>query len=128
MKEKLRYTILSLAIYYFCTSSTVYSQPLTKQSFHNIFTTAGYSSALCAAMGAAILGLSKNPSDNLNYITMGASIGFIGGVALGTFMNISTSIEATSLGQNYQGVKPGASEYRFPLPIGGLKLNFKFPL
>jgi hypothetical protein len=125
MQKKLRCIIIALGIYCSCVSATGFAQPLTKQSFHNIFTVAGYSSALCAVMGAAILGLSKEPSENLNYITMGASIGFIGGVALGTFMNISTSVETTTLEQKYQG--PGANDYSSIWPQG-VRLNFKFAL
>ena len=124
MQRKLRCIIIALGMYYTCISTSGFAKSLDKQSFHNIFTVAGYSSALCAGVGAAIIGLSKQPSEHFNYITIGASVGFIGGVALGTFMNITTSVETTTLGQSYQG--PGDSEYS--LWPQGVQLNFTLPL
>ena len=58
---------------------------ISAQKFEQVFTTAGYSTALGAAMGTAILGLSKNPRKHLNYIVLGASVGFISGSLLGGY-------------------------------------------
>ena len=62
----------------------------TSQKFSNLFTTAGYSTVFGAAMGTAILGLSKKPSSNLKYIGIGASVGFISGSILGIFTSFYT--------------------------------------
>jgi len=63
----------------------------TEEKFQDIFITAGYATAFGAALGAALLGFERNPEQNLRYIAVGASLGFIGGSALGTYMVLSPS-------------------------------------
>jgi hypothetical protein len=58
----------------------------TEERFHDLFVTAGYATAFGAALGTAILGLTENPADNLQYIAVGASLGFIGGSLLGSYV------------------------------------------
>ena len=53
--------------------------------FLNMFTTAGYSTAFGAALGAAMVGLSDKPN-KLRLITKGASLGFIAGSAMGMYL------------------------------------------
>jgi len=57
-----------------------------EDKFQDIFITAGYATAFGAALGAASLGLSTNPEKNLDYIAIGASLGFIGGAVMGMFI------------------------------------------
>lgn len=64
----------------------------TEQQFHDLFITAGYSTAFGAALGAAFLGLMDDPAGNLRFIAIGASLGFIGGSLLGTYMIFSPVI------------------------------------
>ena len=61
----------------------------TEEHFHDLFITAGYSTAFGAALGAAFIGLSEYPEENLKYIAMGASFGFITGSFLGTYIIFS---------------------------------------
>ena len=58
----------------------------TEEHFHDMFLTAGYSTVFGAALGAAFLGLTENPSENFQFVAMGASLGFIGGSLLGTYL------------------------------------------
>ena len=63
-----------------------------EDKFQEIFVTAGYSTAMGAALGAALLSFQDNPSAHLRYVAVGASVGFIGGTALGTFFAVSPSV------------------------------------
>ena len=64
----------------------------TSKQFQQIFTTAGYSSVLGAALGGAVVGLSKEPKQNLRFIALGASIGFISGSLLGGYFAFRPTI------------------------------------
>ncbi|MEZ4742421.1 MAG: hypothetical protein R3B45_08245 [Bdellovibrionota bacterium] len=73
----------------------------TEERFHDLFIIAGYSTAFGAALGAAVLGLTANPSSKLNYVYAGASIGFICGSIFGTYvvfspMLVDSSVEVPS--------------------------------
>ncbi|MFK7873932.1 MAG: hypothetical protein AB8C84_12335 [Oligoflexales bacterium] len=72
-------------------ASPAHSQNM-EQRFQDLFITAGYSTAFGAAMGAAIMGLSigsNNSTNSLDYIAQGASLGFIVGSALGSYVVFS---------------------------------------
>lgn len=58
----------------------------TEDRFHDLFVTAGYSAAFGAAMGAAVLAFVPDPGEKLSYISVGASLGFIGGSILGSYV------------------------------------------
>ncbi|MBI2601606.1 MAG: hypothetical protein HYW48_01005 [Deltaproteobacteria bacterium] len=81
----------------------------TEQRFQDLFITAGYSTAFGAALGAAFLGLSSNPSGKMRYIAVGASLGFIGGSVLGTYIVFfpmftgRTQIGSSSPARGYEG-------------------------
>lgn len=66
-------------------SASARSKFSTEEQFHDLFVTAGYSTVFGAALGAAVIGLSPNPSGNLRYIALGASAGFIAGSVVGTY-------------------------------------------
>ena len=57
-----------------------------EERFQDIFLTAGYSTAFGAAFGTALLAWTANPTENLKYVAIGASLGFIGGTLLGTYV------------------------------------------
>ena len=61
----------------------------TEQQFHDLFVTAGYASAFGAALGAAALSFKSQPERHLRYVAIGASLGFIGGSFLGTYIIFS---------------------------------------
>ncbi|MBP6217911.1 MAG: hypothetical protein KA436_04940 [Oligoflexales bacterium] len=78
----------------------------TEKKFQDVFITAGYSTALGAALGAATVGLSSNPNGKLRYIAVGASIGFISGSFLGSYVVLSPIFSGemqTYEPQAYQG-------------------------
>ncbi len=58
----------------------------TEQRFQDLFITAGYATAFGAALGAAALSFSGNPERHLRYVAVGASLGFIGGSLLGSYI------------------------------------------
>lgn len=61
----------------------------TEEKFQDLFVTAGYCTGYGAAVGAAILALQENPQEKLQYIAMGASLGFLGGTVLGSYIVFS---------------------------------------
>lgn len=69
------------------------SSPAAAQSnderFHDLFVTTGYTTALGAALGAAALTFKTHPENHLRFVAVGASLGFIGGTAAGSYMIFS---------------------------------------
>ena len=61
----------------------------TEEKFQDLFVTAGYGTAFGAAFGAALLSFQAKPEQNLRFIAVGASIGFIGGSLLGSYIAFS---------------------------------------
>lgn len=61
----------------------------TEEKFHDLFVTAGYSTAFGAALGTAFLAFKKDPSENLQFVAIGASLGFIGGSIMGSYIIFS---------------------------------------
>lgn len=64
----------------------------TEERFQDLFVTAGYGTAFGAAFGAALLSFQDKPQDNLRFVAIGASVGFIGGSLLGTYVIFSPGI------------------------------------
>lgn len=56
---------------------------------HDLIVTAGYSTALGAAVGAAVLAFTENPGKNLAYLYRGAAVGFLGGAIVGAYVVFS---------------------------------------
>lgn len=107
----------------FCTISQ--SQLLKAQSaeerFQDLFVTAGYSTAFGAALGAALLAFTPEPSRQLRYIAMGASLGFIGGSIMGTYIIFTPMLSSIEINKNeelaltenresYYKVRPGLDQ------------------
>ncbi len=67
-----------------------------EEKFQDMFITAGYSAAAGAAIGAAILVFHDDPKRNLHYISMGASVGFLAGTAVGGWMAFSPAFTENS--------------------------------
>lgn len=85
-----------------CFPSKGYSKVATEEQFHELFITAGYSTAFGAALGAAFLGLANNPSGKLHYVAVGASLGFIGGSLIGSYLLISPILGSNSPSERTQ--------------------------
>lgn len=66
--------------------------PSTEERFQDVFITAGYATAFGAALGAACLSFLDDPQDHLQYVAVGASLGFIGGSILGTYVVLAPAI------------------------------------
>lgn len=79
---------LSLSVIH---SSTLQAQS-TEERFQDVFITAGYATAFGAALGAALLSFHDNPAEHLRYIAVGASLGFIGGSILGSYVVFSPMV------------------------------------
>ncbi len=84
--------LILLTLFISSTSSFAQAKIATEERFQDLFITAGYSTAFGAALGAAVLGLSENPGSKLRYLAIGASVGFIAGSVLGTFIVFSPMI------------------------------------
>ena len=61
----------------------------TEEKFQDLFVTAGYGTAFGAAFGAALLSFQTKPEQNLRFIAIGASVGFIAGSFLGSYIVFS---------------------------------------
>jgi hypothetical protein len=57
--------------------------------FQDVFVTAGYSAAAGAAIGAALLTFQDEPTRHLKFISVGASLGFLGGTFAGSWLAIA---------------------------------------
>jgi hypothetical protein len=61
----------------------------TEERFQDLFVTAGYATAFGAAIGTAFLAWTDDPASNLKYVAVGASVGFLGGSILGSYIIFS---------------------------------------
>ena len=59
------------------------------ERFFNLMMISGYSTVIGAAFGAALLAFTAQPGDHLDYVARGAAIGFLGGLAVGSFLVFS---------------------------------------
>ena len=94
------------------------SQSATEERFQDLFLTAGYCTAFGAALGTAFLAFTTNPTENLRFVAVGASLGFIGGSALGSYIILSPLLTDSSRA-DYTGSLASAA----PLPARGLVLR-----
>jgi hypothetical protein len=92
-------TVISLT---FASTSTRALAEDTEERFHDLFITAGYATAFGAALGTAVLGLAPDPGQKMHYIYAGASLGFIGGSILGSYVIFSPMFADT-----YDLIGPG---------------------
>ena len=112
MKTQISKWIILVSLLY---PTQIFSQSTnfsTEQRFQDLFITAGYATAYGAAMGAAFLGLTNNPASKTKYIAIGASLGFISGSILGTYVAFSPILQG---GSNQIGQVPERSSDQ---PVG----------
>lgn len=85
---KIRSLLLATALTFSATTKAQAAgpQPSTEEQFQDLFVTAGYATAFGAALGAAALTFSGSPERHLRYVAVGASLGFLGGSALGSYL------------------------------------------
>jgi drug/metabolite transporter (DMT)-like permease len=62
-----------------------------EQKYQDVFVSAGYATALGAAIGAAMLSFKDEPTQHLRYVAVGASVGLFAGTLFGTYMVVSPS-------------------------------------
>ena len=82
----------------------------TETQFLRLFKTSGYSMLYGAAIGTALLAFTKKPGQNLNYIAVGGSLGFLSGTILGTYVMVGPSL---SIGRHAQ-LTPSMPEVKDP--------------
>lgn len=70
-------------------AETGFAESELEGRFQDMFVTAGYSAAAGAAVGAAVLTLQDNPARHLKFISIGASLGFLGGTVFGGWMALA---------------------------------------
>jgi hypothetical protein len=88
--KSLKLPLLILTLWTSLSSSILQGQTIsTQERFQDLFVTAGYGTAFGAAMGAALLSFQSEPDQNLRYVAVGASLGFIGGSILGSYVVFS---------------------------------------
>ena len=95
MKKNMNILILTLTISVLCGSKNAAAQS-TEERFQDLFTTAGYATAFGAALGAAALSFKRYPESHLRYVAVGASMGFIGGSILGSYIIFSPMFSSAS--------------------------------
>lgn len=61
----------------------------SEERFQDLFSTAAYACAFGATLGAAALAFQPEPEKHLKFIAVGASLGFIGGSVLGSYVVFS---------------------------------------
>lgn len=88
-----RFHSLLLAVALFVSfGASVAKAQTTEERFQDLFVTAGYATAFGAALGAAMLSFVPDPAGELRYVAYGASLGFIGGSLMGTYVIFSPMI------------------------------------
>ena len=90
----------------------------TEERFQDLFVTAGYCTAFGAAIGAAFLSFTNYPTQNLEYVAVGASLGFLGGSALGSYVIFSPMVVSNSTSSS-----SGTLASTAPLPRSGIVLR-----
>jgi hypothetical protein len=89
-------------------TETAFAESELEGRFQDMFVTAGYSAAAGAAVGAAVLTLQDNPARHLKFISIGASLGFLGGTVFGGWMALAPILVDNSepLAPAMVGAKP----------------------
>ena len=93
----------------------------TEERFHDLFVTAGYSTAFGAALGAACLSFFPEPETQLRYVAVGASLGFIGGSIMGSYIIFAPMFTANDTGSKQTQWASDA-----PIPSRGLMIRPTF--
>ena len=98
--QKIRQYLGALAMLFSLSMSIFHSGAAQAQQveerFQDLFVTAGYATAFGAAIGTAFLAFHEDPSKHLRYVAMGASLGFLGGSILGSYIIFSPMMSETN--------------------------------
>lgn len=89
MKSHLVKTVAAILFVLFGQAKALFADSELEGRFQDAFVTAGYSAAAGAAIGAALLTFQNEPTKHLKFISLGASIGFLGGTVLGSWLSIA---------------------------------------
>lgn len=73
-----------------------------EERFQDVFLTAGYCTAFGAALGTAMLAWTEEPTENLKFVAIGASLGFISGSILGTYVVLAPMASVRDDGEALQ--------------------------
>ncbi len=99
VSKKLNKALCALTLVVSMCVTSLYSGAAQAQTveerFQDLFVTAGYATAFGAALGTAFLAFHEDPSRHLRYVAMGASLGFLGGSILGSYVVFSPMMSAT---------------------------------
>lgn len=77
-------SLVSLAL-----AATPAQSQSSEERFQDLFSTAGYACAFGATLGVAALVFQPEPEKHLKFVAIGASLGFIGGSLLGSYVVFS---------------------------------------
>lgn len=86
-QRMLAYGSLALAVLALATPPA--QSQSSEERFQDLFSTAGYACAFGATLGVAALAFQPEPEKHLKFIAIGASLGFIGGSLLGSYVVFS---------------------------------------
>jgi hypothetical protein len=86
MKSIVSFTALAVLAWSTASSPARAQMVSTEERFQDLFVTAGYGTAFGAAFGAALLSFQAKPDQNLRFVAIGASVGFIGGSLIGSYV------------------------------------------
>lgn len=103
MKSIVPFTALAVLAWSTVSSPAHAQMVSTEERFQDLFVTAGYGTAFGAAFGAALLSFQAKPDQNLRFVAIGASVGFITGSLIGSYVIFSpvfTGQELNPLSQN----------------------------
>ncbi len=86
MKSIVSFTALAVLAWSTASSPARAQMVSTEERFQDLFVTAGYGTAFGAAFGAALLSFQAKPDQNLRFVAIGASVGFIAGSLIGSYV------------------------------------------
>jgi hypothetical protein len=89
MKSIVSFTALAVLAWSAASSPARAQMVSTEERFQDLFVTAGYGTAFGAAFGAALLSFQAKPDQNLRFVAIGASVGFISGSLIGSYVIFS---------------------------------------
>lgn len=89
MSRKTLYFLIFSIVAVLTNSGRGHAESELESKFQDMFVTAGYSAAAGAAIGAALLTFQDEPTKHLKFVSIGASLGFLSGTAIGSWMMIA---------------------------------------
>jgi hypothetical protein len=122
MKSIVPFTALAVLAWSTASSPARAQMVSTEERFQDLFVTAGYGTAFGAAFGAALLSFQAKPDQNLRFVAIGASVGFISGSLIGSYVIFSPVFTDA---QDSQATSPSlwAQEQKMPR-LSGLQAEW----